>query len=250
MRVTPLILALPALAVADQIPIFDQLKGQFNSLLAQVTGAATSVASSIPTPSVVNPVDAGAAAIANSAVEKITLENYQNVLRGDRATASPGIEEWMMYVTGGNKTCYGLCDHANNEWYKAIPMLLASKNTPHLASLDCETQPVLCHAWALGAPTLVHMFLPQPLPDQSTPASTLRSIGLNRTEVTAGYIASLHTEEKYKDFPVYEGFWHPFDGPLAKFGAGIPLGYVIWGFSQVPSWMIMIGISFFSRTIM
>lgn len=246
MRVSSVIVALPALAAAQQIPLVDQLKG----LLAQFTGAASSVASSIPTPSVVNPVDAGAAAIADGTVEKITLENYQNVLRGARATASPGIEEWMMYVTGANKSCFGMCDHANNEWNKAVPLLLASKNTPHLASLDCETQPVLCHAWALGPPTLVHMLLPQPLPDQSTPATTLRSIALNRTSVTAGEIVALHTEEKYKDSPVYEGFWHPFDGPLAKSGLGIPIGYVIWGFSQVPSWMIMVGISFFSRSFM
>ena len=73
---------------------------------------------------------------------------------------------------------------------------------------------------------------------------------MNRTSVTAGEIAAVHTEEKYKESPVYEGFWHPFDGPLAKAGLGIPLGYAIWGFAQVPSWMVMVGISFFSRTIM
>lgn len=47
----------------------------------------------------------------------------------------------------------------------------------------------------------------------------------------------------------YEGFFHPFDGPLAQYGLTIPFGYLVWGFSQIPSWMFMIGISFFSRTI-
>ena len=96
----------------------------------------------------------------------------------------------------------------------------------------------------------VHMLLPQPLPDQSVPATTLRSIGLNRTTVTAAEIAAIHTEEKYRQVAVYEGFWHPFDGPLAKAGLAIPLGYAIWGISKVPSWAVMVGISFLSRTVM
>ena len=246
MRVSPLILALPALAVADQIPLVDQVMGWFN----KATSVASSYASQVPNPSVPNPVRAGAAIVADGAVETLTLENWKEILKSGAATANPGIEEWMLYITGGNKTCFGLCEHADLEWNKSVALLSASRNAPHLARLDCETQPILCNSWALGAPTVVHILLPQPLPDQSLPATTVRSIDLNRTSVTAGEIAAIHTEEKYKDVAPYEGFWHPFDGPLAKAGLAIPLGYAIWGFSRIPSWAVMVAISFLSRTFM
>jgi len=96
----------------------------------------------------------------------------------------------------------------------------------------------------------MHIFLPQPLADQSTPATTVRSISFNRTTVTAPELAAIHLQEKYKETTPYEGIWHPFDGPLAKNGLAIPVGYAIWGFSKIPSWAFMIGVSFLSRNIM
>jgi len=258
MRVETILLALPALAAAQQqIPLMDQLK----DLYAQATDAVSSLIpgaakpssapyASMPSVSVPNPIDAGASVIADAAVQRLTLENHKTLLVPGSATANPGLEEWMVFVTGGNKTCFGLCRHAETEWNKSTALVASSRNAPHLAMLDCETDPVLCNAWALGPPSLIHMFLPQPLPDQTTPATTVRSIPLNRTSVTAEEITAIHTEEKYKQSEPYEGLWHPFDGPLAKTGVNIPLGWAIWGFSQVPSWMIMVGVSFFSRSIM
>ena len=245
MRFAPVILALPALAVAQQqIPLLDQVKGW----ISKATGAAASYASAIPTPP--NPANAAASAVAEGLLDRLTLENHKELLRPGAATASPGVEEWMVFVTGGNKSCFGLCEHAETEWNKSVPLLAASRNPPRLALLDCEAEPVLCNAWAAGAPTVFHFFIPQPLPDQSTPATTVRSISLNRTSVTATQLAAIHTEEKYKETEVYEGFWHPFDSPLAQTGANVVLGYAVWGFSKIPSWLFMIGISFFSRTIM
>lgn len=43
---------------------------------------------------------------------------------------------------------------------------------------------------------------------------------------------------------------HPTDGWLAQYNLNVPLGYVIYAVGAVPSWMFMIGISFFSRTVM
>lgn len=247
MRFSPALIALPALASAQQqIPLVDQVKGWF----AKATDAASSFASSVPTPSIVNPVDVAASSISDAATEKLTLENYQKILRPGAATASPGIEEWMVFITGGNKTCFGLCEHSEKEWNRSVPLLQASKNAPNLAYLDCESEPVLCNAWAAGPPTVLHLLLPQPLPDQSTPATTARFIPLNRTSVSSAEIVGLHTQAKYKDTEPYEGVWHPFDGQLVKFGLNVPIAYAIWGFSKVPSWAFMIGISFLSRTIM
>ena len=182
MRVSTILLALPALAVAEQAqaPLLDQVKGWFDKATAAVQAnfagasstASSSVASAAATASqaanAANPVDEAAKAAANLAVINLTKENYKEVLVPGAATASPGIEEWMIYVTGGNKTCYGLCGHADAAWAKAVPLLSASSNPPHLAKLDCEAEGALCNAWAAGSPTVIYALLPQPLPDQTT----------------------------------------------------------------------------------
>lgn len=73
---------------------------------------------------------------------------------------------------------------------------------------------------------------------------------VNRTSVTAPDIAAIHLQEKYKETEPYDGVFHPIDGALARFGVQIPVGYVIWGFSKIPSWAFMVGVSFLSRTLM
>lgn len=255
MRTSPLLLALPALATAqqqfpfqDQVnQVTDQVKGWFAAASSSISSAAPSAPSISDIP---NPIASGAAKFADLNVARLTLENHKDVLKPGAATASPGIEEWMIFVTGGNKSCYGRCLHAEIAWNESVPLISASKTAPNLALLDCETDGVLCSAWAVSPPSVYHMLLPQPLPDQSLPATTVRSFNLNITSVTPTEIAAIHTQEKYKETEPYEGFWHPFDGPLAKAGLNIPVGYAIWGFSKIPSWMFMIGVSFLSRNIM
>ncbi|KAK5119299.1 hypothetical protein LTR85_007655 [Meristemomyces frigidus] len=247
MRTSPLLLALPALATAQQqIPFLDQVKGWFAAASSSISSAAPSA----PSASIPDPIASGAAKIADLKVERLTLENYKDLLKPGAAIASPGIEEWMVFVTGGNKTCFGRCGKAETAWNESVPLISTSSTPPSLAMLDCETDGVLCNAWAMSPPSVIHMLLPQPLPDQSTPATTVRSINLNMTSVTATEIAAIHNQEAYKDVAPYEGFWHPFDGPLAKAGLAIPAGYAIWGFSKIPSWAFMIGVSFLSRNIM
>lgn len=250
MRYELSLLALPALAAAQQqIPLMDQVKGWY----AKASEAASQYIPSPPPPPSVpsfNPVDAGAAAVAGAAVKTLTVENYKDVLAAGGATSSPGVEEWMVFVTGGNKTCFGLCGHAESQWNRSVPLLEASKNAPHLGWLNCESETALCNAWAIACPSVIHMLIPQPLPDQSMPPTTVRNIGFNRTSVTTHEIAAIHTEQKYLDAPVYEGIWHPFDGTLAQTGLAIPLGQAMYYVSLVPSWAIMIGVSMVSRSIM
>lgn len=104
--------------------------------------------------------------------------------------------------------------------------------------------------WALGPPSLYHIQLPKALPDQSTPATTVRYIPINRTSITALEIAEVHIKEKYKETEPYEGAFHPFDGWLEKTGINVPMAYFMWGMSKVPSWLPMIVISLLSRSIM
>jgi hypothetical protein len=75
-------------------------------------------------------------------------------------------------------------------------------------------------------------------------------IYVNRTTITAPEVAAIHLQETYKQTEPYEGIFHPFNGPLAEYGLNIPVGYAIWGFSKIPSWAFMIGVSFVSRNIM
>lgn len=121
---------------------------------------------------------------------------------------------------------------------------------PNFAVLDCEANGVLCNSWSVGAPSIYYFLVPQPLADQSKPATEAHYIPLNRTSVTANDITELYTKEEYKKTPAYEGYFHPFDGPLQQFGVAVPLGYVIFYMAKMPSWLPMIAISFFSRTFM
>ena len=215
MRTSPLLLALPALATAQQIPLLDQAKAWFTKASDSLYGAASSVSSAAPSvPSVGSPIASGAATIADANVERLTLANHKDLLKPGAATASPGIEEWMILVTGGNKTCLGRCERSEIAWNESAALIAASPSAPNLARLDCETDPVLCNAWFMGPPTVMHIQLPQPLPDQSTPSTTVRTLALNRTTVTATEIANLHLQEKYKLLEPVEGVWHPFDGKV------------------------------------
>ena len=246
MRASNIILALPALAAAQQqIPILDQVKGWF----AKATASVSTVVEKATQASIPDPVAAVAAKVADLKVDRLTLDNHKELIKPGASTAAPGIETWEVFVTGGNKTCYGRCTRAETAFNESVALVAASPKPPRLAILDCETDGVLCHAWAVSPPSLLHLQLPQPLADQSTPASTVRSIKLNSTTVTATQLAAIHLQEKYLETEPYEGFFHPFDGPLAQYGLNVPLGYAVHYFSMIPSWAFMIGISFFSRSI-
>lgn len=247
MRTSNLLLVLPALATAQQVPFLDQVKGWFAKASESISSV---IPSSVPSVSVPNPVASGAAEVARLNVQRLTLGNYKDVLKPGAATASPGVEEWMVFVTGGNKTCYGFCGRAEQAWNESVALVSASSTPPNLALLDCDADNVLCQAWAISPPQVVHILVPQPLADQSTPATTCRYIGLNRTTVTAPQIAAIHLQETYKETEPYDGFFHPFDGPMAKLGLNVYMGYAIWGFSKVPSWLFMIVVSFISRNMM
>ncbi|EHL01102.1 hypothetical protein M7I_2963 [Glarea lozoyensis 74030] len=78
----------------------------------------------------------------------------------------------------------------------------------------------------------------------------IRIKALNSTTTTVKTFTDLYASKDWKSKPVYEGYFHPFDGVLAQSGLAVPLGYIFWVFAVVPSWMFMLGISFLSRTIM
>ena len=132
----------------------------------------------------------------------------------------------------------------------SLPFLSAKPNAPKFAILDCEAQPVLCNAWAVGPPSLYYFQIPKPLADQSAPAPTVRYVSLNRTSTTVDTIKTLVLDEGLEKTEPYEGLWHPFNGKLQEFGLAIPVGYAVWGFAKMPSWLPMILISVLSRSFM
>lgn len=98
MRLLPLLALLPALSLAENAfqHIFNDVKERFSEL----TG-------SIP-----NPIDAGTSKVAAQKVERINIRNLQRKL----APKLEGEEEWMIYFTGGNKSCFGRCDPVDAKW--------------------------------------------------------------------------------------------------------------------------------------
>ncbi len=110
----PLLALLPAatLTLTDdaQVPLKDRAFGWFDK--------AKSYIPSIPIP---DPIDAGASEVAARKVERINIRNWQRKL----APKPDGEEEWMVYVTGGNKSCFGRCTGVDAVWNVRSSLSLA-----------------------------------------------------------------------------------------------------------------------------
>ena len=94
------LLLLPLLVVADQATLRDKAAGWLDK-------AKQYIPSGVP-----NPVDAGAAQVAQRVVERVNIRNFERKV-------SPKIdteEEWMIYMTGGNKSCFGRCTPVDLKW--------------------------------------------------------------------------------------------------------------------------------------
>ncbi|CAI6257531.1 unnamed protein product [Periconia digitata] len=238
-----LVLAFAASTVAqDQVLLVDKLKGWFAQATAAVSSAVPAAASS--------PVASGRAKAAESIQHELTLENWKETLTVDPSVSTPTTQEWLVYITGGNATCFGFCGNTTKAWNTSLPLLAAKPNPPKFAVIDCDAQPVLCNSWSVGPPSLYYFQIPKPLADQSAPAATVRYQPLNRTSTTTDTLKKLVLDNELENVVPYEGYFHPFNGPLQQYGLAVPLAYVIWGFSKMPSWLPMILISFMSRTIM
>lgn len=242
MRLTAVLLAvLPVIATAQQQqkPLGETVQSWFDKAKSYIPNAASAPVAST-----------AAKAAASTNIVHLTNDNWKSVLKPSTSDPFQGPETWMVFISGGNKTCYGRCAGVEEAWNKSAALLAADPSSPRLAYLNCDQQPVLCATWAAGPPTIWHVQLPVPGPDQSTPATTVRIIGLNTTTTTAVDIIEIHSRKTYENKPVYEGALHPFNGWVAQYGLLTPLGYTLYVFANVPSWAFMIGISMFSRYYM
>jgi len=202
------------------------------------------ISSYIPSPNKPHTHEVVAAKAGGKTLNVLTLDNWENTIRSSVKPTSSSPEEWWILVTGDNKTCFGHCTGVESAFNQAAALWLADPKAPHLGYLNCDNQPVLCNSWGAGPPNLWIMEASAP------PAPVdIRLIHLNATTTTAKTLTDLHSSAEWKKTPLYEGYFHPFDGPIAKYGLALPLGYLFWVLSVVPSWLFMIVISFVSRTI-
>ena len=99
MRFTSLVTLLPALAVAqEQVPLADRVQGWFNQVKSYVPTAAPVAA----------PIEKLAEKVTEKSVTHVSMDNWQSIL-----SPGPKAEDWLIYTTGGNKTCFGRCGTAD-----------------------------------------------------------------------------------------------------------------------------------------
>ena len=241
-------LALPALAAAQaQKPLFQSVVNKVEGWLGVTESYADSAAPAVSA-ATKDPVGSSAAKVAAIKVTPLTTSNWESVLTPEPSGPSP--QEWMVFVSGGNKTCGGHCAHVEKVWNETASLLAADLTSPRLGSVNCDVEGVLCATWMAKPPTIWYIQRAVAKADQSTPASTIYINYLNVTSHSVGDMMALHTGKKYENGVLYEGFFHPFDGLLAQYGALKPVGYVMFGFGLIPSWAFMILVSMVSRTIM
>ncbi|KAJ4307208.1 hypothetical protein N0V88_000587 [Collariella sp. IMI 366227] len=259
---TTAVLALPLLASAAESP-FEQYKAKFQNFLssfgsatvagtekaadaaADAAGAASSAATkaaSKATAKVVDPLP----------IETVTLENWKDTFYAPVKAESA---EWLVLVSGRNKTCFGKCGQLEDAFTESALKLAALPQTPspHLAYVNCDDQPVLCNSWSANAGGLWLWDVP-PAPgpvDIYTHKLNLTTVSTQDVvDAYSAYVSAANkTEAGWRRFD-QEGFFHPTEGKLAKLGVSVPLGYFFWALNAIPSWAMMLLISFVSRTMM
>lgn len=106
MRFTPFLAMLPALAAAqEQAPLGDRVQGWFNKAKSYLP-TATPV---IPVAKVVEQK------VQEKAVTPFNLTNWQSNL-----APSTKPQDLLLFVTGGNKTCFGQCGQANKAFNVSV----------------------------------------------------------------------------------------------------------------------------------
>jgi hypothetical protein len=182
------------------------------------------------------------------AVHHLSLSNWEEEMRSvikTDATAESPPEDWWVFVTGGNKTCFGHCDGITKTFNETAALWSLDPTAPHLGYINCDYQPVLCNTWGAGAPSLwIFELRPRPAP------TNVWITGFNLTTPNDKVFQELRSTERYKKKDKYEGYFHPFDGILVQLHLAQAIGYMFWAFTILPNWLFMIVISFASRSLM
>ncbi|ERS99258.1 hypothetical protein HMPREF1624_04456 [Sporothrix schenckii ATCC 58251] len=240
------LMALPLLgAAAEDGGLFGQYRAQFQNLLGSLGVGAPEAATGDSASS--GPATGGAAPATGSSSTtptELTLSNWESTLYSTVKPDATVPEEWRILITGRNKTCFGHCAIIESAFYAATVKTSAATSA-HAGIINCDDQPVLCNSWS-SSPGYLYIFelLPKPA---KTDIYVKR---LNFTTSTPETYVNLYEDKARTNFHQIDGYFHPLDGQLAELGLAVPIGYVLWFFNAVPSWMFMIAVSFISRTFM
>lgn len=108
MRLLLFLAFLTVLAAAqEQVPLGDRVQGWLNKAKSYMP-TATPV---VPPQPVQEPEK-----LPEKPVTHFNLNNYQSLLE---PSATP--QDWFVFVTGGNKTCFGMCGRAEKEFNVRLP---------------------------------------------------------------------------------------------------------------------------------
>ncbi|KAF4126360.1 hypothetical protein GMORB2_0096 [Geosmithia morbida] len=227
--------ALPALAAAQESPL-EQYQAQFQNFVSNF-------GSYVPSPARHDAAAAHAAKTGPMKLHVLTLDTWKDTLYEPVQAGATTPEEWWVFTTGGNKTCFGQCGRAELAFNETATRFAAQPTPhPHMGLLNCEDQPILCNAWSAGVGSIwAFDMLPEPAP------VNIYKKRLNLTSVTSDDIAALQGNRD--QFVLLESFWHPFNGKAAELGVAVPLAYTLWLFNLLPNWAFMLAISMFSRTM-
>jgi hypothetical protein len=273
MRLSASLLLLPVLVAAqEQVPLADRVQGWLNkakSLLPSTPPAAPAAATTA-----VQQASKAAAPPSTKDVTTVTGENWRSLLAPVDPKTPKNERDWLIFITGGNKTCFSHCERAEkafnvriflgSSYYKcnrdavyltttqdSVPLFAADPTSPKLGVLDCDKERLLCSIWSTGPPSLWYFVIPEKAPEGQPQARTaLHPVRLNITMVTTDDIYKYHSEKRWETREEYQGALHPIDGWMAEYGFNVALGYVAYALAGVPSWVIMIVISLISRTLM
>lgn len=152
---------------------------------------------------------------------------------------------WIWFDVRANHAT-GHCLKVEEAFNQTAAKLAVRPDAPHVGFVNCDDQPILCNAWSAGAGSVwLFEMLPPPAPIDIY----IKRMNLSTTDSDT-FLDLYKTREDKSQFHKKDGYFHPFNGELAQYGLAVPLAYALWGLSVVPSWAMMLVVSFVSRTFM
>jgi hypothetical protein len=137
----------------------------------------------------------------------------------------------------------GHCEKIEAAFNETAGKFALLPNSPHMALLNCEDQPILCNSWSLpvGILSIIDLLPPPAQVD-------VYRKRLNFTTTTSDDLVAFRNDRSA--FKLEDGWFHPFNGKVTELGLAVPFGYIVWVFNVIPNWLFMLVVSFASRSMM
>jgi len=223
----------------------DPPAGQGNPYVAQFNGfVAENFGSYLPSLGRYDEEHAAETLAGDKKMHVLTLDNWREKLYAPVKEDATEPELWWILITGGNKTCFGQCGKVEAAWNETAVKFAQLPNSPHMGYINCDDQQIMCNSWSAGTSIVWRIEM---LPPPATIDIYLKRV--NTTTTTSESLVELW-ESGTEKMKLHEGAFHPFHGWLVQNGLVTPVAYVLWLFSNVPSWAFMVLMSFVSRSLM